>query len=131
MSDNGFRDFDAAWAEQTAQPLRFRLGGEDFTVPRIGAGAMLRMAAAPDDTAAAQLILDALVAALGSDGERFRAVVDRVPVPALEDVVRWLVEESTGRPTQGRAPSPGSPPESTPPSRVVSLTPATTSARSG
>lgn len=118
-----FNDFDAARAER--EPLRFRLGGELFEIAVVPAGALLAIAAAEaskntaQQFAAYQQFFESVIAA--EDQERFAAAMLRVELSDTLDVIRWLIEEGTGRPFMNAPRSPVTPPESGAPSRVVSL----------
>lgn len=103
----GFRDFDAEAAERARgrDPIRFRLGGVDFQArPVILFGAQLDLAAAPelrvDPVGAADgLILFLQQVVVEDQVPLVEGAVRAVDLLHTHDVVRWLGEEYSGRPT--------------------------------
>lgn len=98
-----FKDFDAALKEQEREPIRFRLGGEDFQIDGIHSGPLLRLARiqqVSDIEAAVQF--DSFISALirKEDRKRWDKALEQVPIDVLLEVVQFIVEESTGRPTE-------------------------------
>lgn len=100
------KDFDAAAREAVGESLTFTLGGEQFTTtPELPAVPMLRLAAVADKegaegaTAFYQFLQAMLVE---EDVARFEAMAmrERIGMERLGEVVAWLIEEMTGRPTQ-------------------------------
>lgn len=101
------RDFAAARAEHTDEPITFVLGGQGFTCRRnMPAGHLLDLAAVEDNPAALVAYLKASMA--DDDWERFDELVhdpdalgadQPVDVALLGEIVSWIVEEQTGRPT--------------------------------
>lgn len=108
-----FRDFDAAYSEAGGEPIRFRLGGEEFAARRPSLGPTLRLSSGLGSDGQAGLgdlaNLEAFIRAhLGEDDHaRWAAVLDRVPIVAVADVTEYLMEAGTGRPTQPPSDSPG------------------------
>ncbi len=132
------QDFDVKRAERSAADREFKLGGEVF-VRRTGIRPE-RMTAYEDLTPKAssidalKVIDDLILSFLEPDGhDRYRALRERdddpVTVSDLNDLVRWLISETTGRPTQRLSPStPGSEPSGTLSMVPSSTPPATASA---
>lgn len=107
-----FQDFDAARRERarTTDPIRFRLGGEDFTLlPNPSIFDALELAAAPEPaenmTASVGAIIrfiDALMPDERSRRRWARLQRRRHDPPTAEDYVElgaWLAEQYAGRPT--------------------------------
>ena len=120
MTDT-YRDFDAALREQRHEPIRFRLGGEDFAAaPRLPIGIL--MAAVTEGLQGAEQLIGFVRSVLTDDEGRARwdALVQRrdteVDLATVNDVVDWLVETYTARPTK----RPSGLPESAPPTSVTS-----------
>lgn len=124
-----FRDFDATRARAQREPVRFRLGGQDFTctaTPSIAQALDLARAPEPDLTDMESATTGQAVAALirfiesllvsKSDQKRWRRVLrsKRDPISA-QDIIElgtWLTVQYTARPTRppsessdGRAPT--------------------------
>lgn len=98
-----FKDFDAAQREQEQEPIRFRLGGQDFQVRAVPAGALLRLARMAEAEGAEALVqFDGFLASIiqAEDRERWQSVMDRVTTATLLDVAQFIIEEATGRPTE-------------------------------
>lgn len=101
------RDFAAAQAEHTDEPITFVLGEHTFTCRRrMPAGHLLDLAAVEDDPAALVSYLQAAMS--DDDWQRFDELVhdpdalgpdQPVDVALLGEIVSWIVEEQTGRPT--------------------------------
>lgn len=121
-----YRDFDAALAEQ-GDPLRFRLGGVEFTcLPEIPAGPMLKLARHADqiDADALRLFGEFLAAIIVPEQrEDFDRALDRVGLGTLLELIQWVVEEAIGRPLPNASSSEQEQPQDGAPSRVVSLVP--------
>lgn len=108
-----FRDFDAEVAERAreADPIEFTLGGAHFTGrPVIPLGASLDLAAAPElrvDPVGAVAGLVRFLEQVVVDGQadKVEAAVMSVDADTPYNVVRWLGEQYSGRPT---SPSSGS-----------------------
>lgn len=128
-----FRDFDAEAAERARErdPIRFRLGGVEFTArPVIPFGAQLDLAAAPelrhDPVGAAEgLVLFLQQVVVPDQVDQVEGAVRAVDLLHTHDVVRWLGEEYSGRPTVRSSVSAVSPPADGPrsssePSETVS-----------
>ena len=123
------RDFDASRAENNAEPLTFRLAGYDFVIERVPAGPLLDLAANGDATDAAAMaafarFLKALVRP--ADRDQLAAALDDTDLTTVLELVRWVIEESTGRPLDTPLPSPPVASEDGEPSKVVSLSPVST-----
>lgn len=96
------KDFDAALAEASDQPITFTLGGEVFKVRRMSAKRYLRycrdIAAATvgeGDIISATLIEDCIEP---DQRERWNEVLDAVSVEAVPQVLNYIMESSVGRP---------------------------------
>jgi hypothetical protein len=132
VTANGrYRDFDAERAERVRDPLRFRLGGEDFVadggIPATAVFDLAVMSEAEGD-AAFLAFRDFLLSVLPGDDEgRLMATLRaaRVPLEQLADVVSWLIAQATARPTPRRSASPESPRKNGRRSKHVSLSPVT------
>lgn len=112
-----YRDFDAEAAERAREqdPIEFTLGGVRFTArPVCPFGAVLDLRAAPE-------IADDLEGAVAGMIAYFEQVVDddqagevadavrKVNAPQAYEVIRWLTEQYTGRPTMPSSDSAASP----------------------
>jgi hypothetical protein len=100
------RDFDAAIREAQKEPLTFTLGGEEFRVPNpLPEGPFLRWAKTEGAT-----VSDLLCTWLGDQAEAFIAAHERSGggLGTMQSIADWVIEESTGRPTQWRSGSPAS-----------------------
>lgn len=109
------KDFDAAAREAVGESLTFQLGGEKFTTtPELPALPMLKLAAAAEKTDAegAAAFYEFLQSMLVVDDvARFEAMAmrERLGMERLSEVVTWLIEEMTGRPTRRPSDSPERP----------------------
>lgn len=104
-----FRDFGTG-STDTPAPLSFKLHGETFDCrPAIQGKVMLQLIANSDENKpqeAAQMVFDFFNAVLlDESAARFNALVEDkeriVQMETLGQIVSWLVEEYTNRPTQG------------------------------
>lgn len=136
MADDRFRDFDAAIDEE--QPITFRLGGSDWQAIHLNATNFLRFTrkTAEGGAEAAVAFQDYLTAVLGEDDRKpFMEMLDErdVSLTVLLELVKWLVEQSSGVPSPAAVPSPSRQRNSGGPTRVVRLDggPTSVSARSG
>lgn len=109
------RNFAAASAEVASEPITFTVGdSRTFTVPRpVPALPMLELAAAsnedtPDKVAAAfgGYIFGVLPADQHADFRKACADA-RMDMDGLLELVQWIIEEATGRPTQPPSSSEG------------------------
>lgn len=106
MADR-FKDFDeidAAEAEAQQEPPEFKLGGVRFkcvAAPKATSVAKLSKAGEGDVTALLDYLRSLVVA---EQREEFDAVLDSdeviIKIERLADLVTWLAEEYTGRPTK-------------------------------
>jgi hypothetical protein len=124
-----FKDFDAARAERVREPLEFVLGGETFiTAAALPGGLLLdlgRAVTGGDDTASFAIFAEFFEAVIPpEDAERFAAVVRRVELDTIMDLMSWITEESIGRPLSRGSSSPGRSSPSGPSSKVVWSSPA-------
>lgn len=112
------RDFDAAVAEAKGEPLVFTLGGVDHSARTpIPASAFLAMLAHETKGVAylGQAYQDFLCAAVEDpDALRQAVTVSQISTDGLLDILRWLVEEGSARPTTRPANSVGSDSETGP-----------------
>ena len=121
------KDFDAAAREAVGESLTFTLGGEQFTTtPELPALPMLKLAAAADKDGAegAAAFYEFVQAMLiPEDVDRFEAMAkrERLGMERLSDVVKWLIAELTGRPTQRPSDLPERPSNNSPSSTGGSL----------
>ena len=109
-----FKDFGAGVAEADKRPLSFKLHGEEFHCkPAIQGKAMLEMVASSEsdnNAEMANVITTFFNVALAEESkEPFFALLEDpdkiVTVETLSEIIAWLVEEYTGRPTQQPEPS--------------------------
>ncbi len=107
------RDFDAAASARDLEPIFFTVRGDDYeAIPECPGGLLLDLAAANDsgktEASTAVKLLDAVLT--GDSAERFKTALRRPDNPIslgdLTDIIQWLVEEYTGRPTQQPSASP-------------------------
>ena len=119
-----FKDFDAARREHRREPIRFRLGGEDFTAQGfLPVGVWLETATT--GLRGWEAILAFIREQLADDDNRQRldALVRRrdVEVEAgdIDDVGAWLLECYTARPFERRSASAESPPPTSDTSRAA------------
>lgn len=101
-----FKDFGAG-GEVVQEPLSFKLYGEDFNCrPALQGKVLLDMAAnAGSESGAGKVVNDFFSQALlPEDLERFNALINDpdkiVTVETLGEIVGWLVEEYSNRPTE-------------------------------
>ena len=104
-----FKDFGVGGVSNT-DPISFKLHGEDFECQKnLQGNALLQLVAkagsgSPSD--AAETVKDIFSRALLPESyERFLKLIDNpekiVTVEALGEITAWLVEQYSGRPTQG------------------------------
>jgi hypothetical protein len=104
-----FKDFGSG-GTQNAEPISFRLHGEDFECYKnLQGNALLSLvskAGSGNASDAADTVKDIFSKALLPESyERFVKLIDDkdkiVTVEALGEITAWLVEQYSGRPTQG------------------------------
>jgi hypothetical protein len=110
-----FKDFGAGEQDKPAEPLSFKLHGEDFSCkPKMQGRILLDLVAASsaqDNPGEAAAIINKFfkLVLIAESYERFDALVqsdDRiVEVEQLSAIVAWLVEQYADRPTQPPAAS--------------------------
>lgn len=109
-----FKDFGAGTATADLGPLSFKLHGEEFYCrPAVQGKTMLQLVQnsnSEDGAAMAKIVDEFFATALMPESlEKFNALLadpDKiVTVDTLTEIVSWLVEEYTGRPTQQPEPS--------------------------
>lgn len=107
-----FKDFGKTIPIEDYPTITFALNGEEFTCRPALPGRMLlefvRRADAETGGTAAMAIIDFLVQAVDeSETERFEALLNDpdqiVQVETLGEIVGWLVEQYSARPTKGRS----------------------------
>lgn len=111
-----FKDFGTGSSSEATEPVTFKLHGEDFTCrPEIPGKLMLDLVAQSsddDNPAAAAAIVPKFFGSvlLPESFERFNALCDDpervVTMQTLTDIVEWLVETYSERPTKGPESSP-------------------------
>lgn len=105
-----FKDFGAGTDTKPAEPLSFKLHGEEFhCVDQIQGKVLLDLVAESnnaDDPAAAAKIINIFFETVLKDDDykRFNELLESkdkiVSVETLGEITTWLVEEYTGRPTE-------------------------------
>lgn len=100
------KTFTAAKADALGDPISFDIDGDEFLIPRpVPAWPMLELAACGDEgepTRIAAAFVGFLTAVLPAEQhERFRRTCaeKRVDQELLLEIVQFVIEESTGRPT--------------------------------
>lgn len=112
-----FRDFDAALAERREHAPTFRLDGFTFTVPPLAAELGLEYAStlasvAIDDPTSYTRIKDFLATAVAPEqaARMHQALaVTRPDMESLVELLAFVMEATTGRPTSPPSASPASP----------------------
>lgn len=99
-----FKDFDAAQAEREDTPIAFQLGGQQWTAPHVNAGtflAFVRKASEGGDQAV--LAFDDFVTHVlpVEQREPFHEMLAEsdIPITTLTELVKWIIEQATGNPT--------------------------------
>lgn len=126
-----FKDFDAAEAERTGDPVRFRLGGQDWVAAHVNAANFLAFSRtiAEGGSGAITGFDDYITGTLEEDQ---RAVFHQmlrdseVSLSTLMKLGQWIVEQASGNPTDAASLSRAQPSSSGAPPRVVSLSRAST-----
>lgn len=104
-----FKDFGSGNAGEQAEPITFKLHGEEFTCRgEIPGKVILDLVAksSADDPSQSAVVIEGFfgIVLQPESLERFNALAvdpDRiVSMETLSDIVAWLVEEYTDRPTQ-------------------------------
>jgi hypothetical protein len=105
-----FKDFGSGDQDKPAQPISFKLHGEEFSCkPKMQGKVLLDLVAkssAQDNPGEAAAIINKFFQlVLAADSHtRFEALVESddkiVEVEQLSEIVAWLVEQYTDRPTQ-------------------------------
>lgn len=116
-AEGRFRDFDAADEhENQTEPIGFKLGGEVFEVhEELPIWPLIRLAKATEESeleAMASFADFVLSIVPEEDGDRLLGAIEksRISVRKFMELVEFLMEEDTGRPTE--------PPSSSPPKRA-------------
>ncbi|MBW3643118.1 MAG: hypothetical protein KY447_09415 [Actinobacteria bacterium] len=122
-----FPELDAARREQTAEPIGFRVRGQEFRcVPRIGVGVVVALMGPEDgDDSGVLAMLDFVRHVLvAEDWPRFEALtvakVDPIDFDELLGICSHLCDVYAGRPTERPANSPGGPRSTGPSSTAAS-----------
>jgi hypothetical protein len=126
-----FKDFDAAEAERSDEPIVFRLGGRDWVVAHVNAANFLKFARqiAKGGNDVIFAFDDYVTGALEeSQREDFHKMLDAKDVQlfTLTALGTWIVEQATGNPTDVASPSPVARSKPTGKPRRVSLDPVST-----
>jgi hypothetical protein len=123
-----FKDFDAAEAERTGDPIHFKMGGRDWQAAHVNAAnflAFARHSAEGGDRAI--LGFDDYITSTLPENQRedFHAMLGEsdIQLGTLMELAQWIVEQATGNPTDGASLSPEAPPKTTGPPRRFSLDP--------
>lgn len=109
-----FKDFGSNF-EVPTEPITFKVYDQEFScIPSLPGRTLLKLVSqsgTDDASAMANTIEDFFATCLmEKDKDRFFELLDNpekvVPVETLAEIVAWLVEEYSGRPTQGPEDSP-------------------------
>ena len=105
-----FKDFGSGDQDKPAQPISFKLHGEEFSCkPKMQGKVLLDLVAkssAQDNPGEAAAIINKFfeLVLIADSYKRFEALVESddkiVEVEQLSEIVAWLVEQYTDRPTQ-------------------------------
>jgi len=105
-----FRDFGSGDQDKPAQPISFKLYGEEFSCkPKMQGKVLLDLVAkstVQDNPGEAAAIINKFfeLVLIADSYKRFEALVESddkiVEVEQLSEIVAWLVEQYTDRPTQ-------------------------------
>ena len=105
-----FKDFGSGDQDKPAQPISFKLHGEEFSCkPKMQGKVLLDLVAkssAQDNPGEAAAIINKFfeLVLIADSYTRFEALVESddkiVEVEQLSEIVAWLVEQYTDRPTQ-------------------------------
>ena len=107
-----FKDFGKTQSLDDFPPITFALNGEEFTCRSAMPGTMLldfiRRADSDSGGMAAEAVVDFLKTSLEEiDADRFQVMINDpetiVQVETLGEIVGWLVEQYTARPTKVRS----------------------------
>lgn len=102
-------------AATNTEPVTFLVGGDLFkAAPQCPAGVMLAVASSSSETSAAQATVDFLNAVLLPESrelfnQRLVDAANPISMTQLTDILGWLMEVYTGRPTVTPSPSPAGP----------------------
>jgi len=104
-----YKDFGSPVNLDNSEPIKFKIYDEEFECnPHIQGKTILEFASMSesDSSDAASAILDFFSKVMKSEShERFTALAEDpkriVPVETLTEIIQWLVEEYTNRPTEG------------------------------
>jgi hypothetical protein len=108
-----FKDFGGS-TNETAEPISFKIFDEEFScIPKIQGKVLLNMVSnsnSDDPAASASVITEFFSAVLKEESlERFNLLVEDkeriVSVETLGEIVGWLAEQYTNRPTEGSSAS--------------------------
>jgi len=102
-----FKDFGGASAQPAGEPISFKLHGEDFSCRASVQGKLLlRLVASSNDPVAGAESINSFfkMVLVDESYKRFEALCNDdekiVPVETLGEIVGWLVEQYSDRPTQ-------------------------------
>lgn len=102
-----FKDFGDAGQDRSAQPIKFKLHGEEFTaIPEIQGKVLLQLIAesSEDGSNTGEVMSKFFSNVLLEESlQRFNALLESkdriVSVEVLSDITGWLIEEYSNRPT--------------------------------
>lgn len=133
--DDRFRDFDAFEAEHQAAPLTFQLGGREWHASRVSAPAFLtlarRLQAGGNGSSIAVLqLVQGMVDEKEQEAFEEMLTTARPRLATFVALVQWMIEQDTNAPLVEASTSPSGPRRRGGKSKVVSLSPGSTSRRS-
>jgi hypothetical protein len=100
-----FKDFDAAASEQTDDPITFRMGGREWggasSIPVVYLLDLARAEAAGDVTALLKFedFITSIIPTEQHDDFHAMLREQRIEMPKLRDLGKWILEQATGNPT--------------------------------
>jgi len=109
-----YKDFGSPVAANSDEPITFQLYGETYKCQPAMQGRLLiefiAQSSVEDPSSSAKAILNFFDSALAPDDRgRFKELTESedrvVPMETLTEIMDWLVEQYTGRPTEPSSPS--------------------------
>jgi hypothetical protein len=101
-----FKDFGNGNVDPNAEPIKFKLHGEEFVcIPEIQGKVLLDLIAESTDTSNTGTVMNKFFSSvlIAESHARFTSLVESqdkiVSVDTLSDIVSWLIEEYSNRPT--------------------------------
>jgi hypothetical protein len=106
-----FKDFDAAASERSDDPITFVLGGREWAVPHLNAHSYFMFTRKMSEGGIiGELALDDYFTSVLAKDDReawHQMLAEKdIQMPTLMELVQWLVEETSGHPTNAVSPSP-------------------------